>query len=91
MRVLYTLNISEEIVRLLAKTLDKEALLLELLNNITNQYCVKKVYRHNYNKAFEKARKDLLKCVKTMLKKDKNTNAKWTIILRLSLQLVSAI
>jgi hypothetical protein len=91
LRVLYTLNINEETIQLLAKILDKEALLLESLDGIANQYCAKKVHRHNHNKAFEEAREGLLKCVKTMLKKDRNANVEWTIISRLPLQLVSAI
>ncbi len=74
LRVLCTLNTSEEIVRLLTKILDKEALLQESLDGIVDQYCARKVDRHNHNKAFEEAREDLLKCVKAMLKRDKNAN-----------------
>ena len=91
LRVLCTLNISEETVRLLAVILDKEASLLEPLDGIADQYCTKKVHRQNHNKAFEEARESLLKCVETMLKRDRNADAKWTVIPRLSLQLVSAV
>ncbi len=91
LRVLYILNISEETVRLLAKVLDKEASLLESLDDIADQYCVKKVYRHNHNKAFEEAKEGLLKCVEAMLKRDRNADVEWTMISRLPLQLVSAI
>ncbi len=91
LRVLYTLNTSEEIVRLLAEVLNKEALLLESLDSITDQYYARKVYRHNHNKAFEEAREGLLKCVEAILKRDKNADAEWTVIPRLPLQLVSAI
>jgi len=91
LRVLCTLNTSEETVRLLAKILDKEASLLEPLDGIANQYCARKVDRHNHNKAFEKAKEDLLKCVEAMLKRDRNVDVEWTIISRFPLQLVSAV
>ena len=74
LRVLYTLNISEETIRFLAKILDKEALLLKFLNNIADQYCIRKVRRHNHHKAFEKVREDLLKCVKIILKRNRNAD-----------------
>ncbi len=74
--MLCTLNISKEIIRFLANVFDKKALLQKLLIEILNQYCVRKIDRHNYNKAFEKVKENLLKYVKTMLKKNKNTNAK---------------
>ncbi len=90
-RVLYTLNTSEETVRLLAEVLDKEASLLEPLDGIVDQYCTRKVHRHNHNKAFEEAREGLLKCVEAMLKKDRNADADWTVIPRSPLQLVSAV
>jgi len=45
LRVLYILYISEEIVRLLAKILNKDASLLESLDDVANQYCVKKLLR----------------------------------------------
>jgi len=45
LRVLYTLHINEEIVQLLAKILNKDALLLESLDDVANQYCVKKFLR----------------------------------------------
>ncbi len=90
-RVLYTLNTSEETVRLLAEVLNKEASLLEPLDSIADQYCTRKVHRHNHNKAFEEAREGLLKCVEVMLKKDRNTDADWTVIPRSPLQLVSAV
>ncbi len=91
LRVLYTLNTSEETIRLLAEVLDKEASLLEPLDGIADQYCARKVHRHNHNKAFEEAREGLLKCVEAMLKRDRNADAEWTVIPRLSLQLVSAV
>ena len=91
LRVLYTLNISEETVRLLAKILDKEASLLKSLDGIAYQYCIEKVHRHNHNKAFEEAKESLLKCVEAMLKRDRNADAEWTVISRLPLQLVSAV
>ena len=91
LRVLCTLNISEETARLLAEVLDKEVSLLESLDGIADQYCARKVDRHNHNKAFEGAREGLLKCVEAMLKRDKNAGAEWTVIPRLPLQLVSAV
>ncbi len=59
LRVLCTLNTSEETVRLLAEVLDKEASLLEPLDGIADQYCTRKFHRHNHNKAFEEAREGL--------------------------------
>ncbi len=91
LRVLCTLNTSEETVRLLAEVLDKEASLQEPLDGIADQYCARKVDRHNHNKAFEEAREGLLKCVEAMLKRDRNADAEWTVIPRLPLQLVSAV
>jgi len=87
LRVLYTLNTSEETVRLLLEVLDKEASLLESLDGIADQYCARKVYRHNHNKAFEEAREGLLKCVEAMLRRDRNADAEWTVVPRLPLQL----
>jgi len=91
LRVLCTLNTSEEIVRLLIEVLDKEALLLEPLDGIIDQYYTRKVHRHNHNKAFKEAREGLLKCVEVILKRDRNADAEWTVIPRLPLQLVSAV
>ncbi len=91
LRVLCTLNTSKEIVRLLTEVLNKEVLLQEPLDRITDQYCARKVDRHNHNKAFEEAREGLLKCVEAMLKRDRNADAEWTVIPRLPLQLVSAV
>ena len=91
LRVLCTLNISEETVRLLAKILDKEASLQEPLDGIADQYWARKVDRHNHNRAFEEAREGLLKCVEAMLKRDRNADAEWMVIPRLPLQLVSAV
>lgn len=74
LRVLCTLNTSEETVRLLAEVLDKEASLQEPLDEIADQYCARKVDRHNHNKAFEEVREGLLKCVEAMLKRDRNAD-----------------
>ncbi len=76
LRVLYILYTSEEIVRLLAKILNKDASLLESLDGVANQYCAKKLLEQDHNKAFENTKEELLKCVKTMLKRDKNANVK---------------
>ncbi len=75
LRVLYTLNTSEEIVRLLTEVLNKEVLLQEPLDRIIDQYYARKVDRYNYNKAFEEAREGLLKYVEVILKRDRNANA----------------
>ena len=83
LRVLCTLNTSEETVRFLTEVLDKEVSLLEPLDGIADQYCARKVDRHNHNKAFEEAREGLLKCVEAMLKRDRNADAEWTVIPRL--------
>ncbi len=91
LRVLYTLNTSEEIVRLLTEVLNKEVLLQEPLDRIADQYYARKVDRHNHNKAFEEAREGLLKCVEVILKRDRNADTEWTVIPRLPLQLVSAV
>jgi len=85
LRVLYTLNTSEETTRLLAEVLDKEALLLASLDGTADPYCALRVHRHNHNKAFEEAREDFLKCVETILKRDRNADAEWTVIPRLPL------
>lgn len=90
-RVLYTLNNSEETVRLLVKVLDKEASLLEPLDGVADQYCARKLDGHNHNKAFEEAREGFLKCVEAMLRRDRNADAEWMVIPRLPLQLVSAL
>ena len=71
LRVLYTLNTSEETGQLFAEVLDIEASLLEPLTGIADQYCAEKVYGHNHNRAFEKAREGLLKCVGAMFKRDR--------------------
>lgn len=84
-RVLYTLNNSEETVRLLVKVLDKEASLLEPLDGVADQYCARKLDGHNHNKAYEEARERFLKCVEAMLKRDRNADAEWMVIPRLPL------
>ena len=91
LRVLYTLHINEEIVQLLAKVLDKDASLLESLDDVADQYCVRKLLEQDHNKAFEDAREGFLKFVEAMLKRDRNADAEWTVIPRLPLQLVSAL
>lgn len=91
LRVLYTLETSEETVKLLAEILDKEASLLEPLDGVADQYCVKKIHGYNHNKAFEEAREGLLKCVEAMLKRDRNADSDWVVTPRLPLQLVSAV
>jgi hypothetical protein len=78
LRVLYTLENSEETVRLLAEVLDKEASLLEPLDGVVDQYCARKLHGHNHNRAFEEAREGLLQCVEAMLKRDRNADAEIT-------------
>ena len=90
-RVLCTLNKSEETVQLLVEVLDKEASLLESLDGTTDQYCARKVHGHKHNRAFEEVREGLLECVEAMLKRDRNAEAEWKVIPRLPLQLVSAV
>ena len=85
LRVLRTLDTSKETARLLTEVLDKEASLLESLDGIADQYCARKVDRHNHNKAFEEAKEGFLKCVEAMLKRDRNADAEWTVIPRLLL------
>ena len=58
-RVLYTLNTSEETIRLLVEVLDKEASLLESLDGVADQYCAGKLHGYNHNRAFEQAREGL--------------------------------
>jgi hypothetical protein len=90
-RVLDTLNTSEETVRLLAQVLDREASVLEPLDGVADQYCAKKLRGHNHNRAFEEASEGLLKCVEAMLKRDRNADAEWVVMPRFPLQLVSAV
>ena len=82
LHVLCTLDTGEETAWLLSEVLDKNALLLESLDGIADQYYARKVHRHNHNKAFEKAKEGLLKCVQAMLKRDRNADAEWTVIPR---------
>ena len=91
LRVLYTLHISEETVRLLAEVLDKDISLLKPLNSIADQYYVRKLLEQDHNKAFKNVREGLLKSVEAMLKRDRNADAEWMVIPRLPLQLLSAL
>jgi len=91
LRVLYTLNTSEETVRLLAEILDKDASILEPLDGFADQYCARKLQGQDHNRAFEDARKGLLKSVEAMLKRDRNTDAEWMVIPRLPLLLDSTL
>jgi len=79
-RVLNTLNTSEETVQLLMEVLDKEASLLQPLDGVADQYCAGKLHEHDHNSAFKEAREGLLKCVETMLKSDRNDDAEWVVI-----------
>lgn len=87
--MLYTFNNNEEIVRLFIKVFNKEILLLEPLDRVTDQYYDRKLDRYNYNKALEEARKRFLKYVEVILKKDRNIDTEWKVMLKLPLQLVS--
>lgn len=53
-RVLYNFNISEKTIRFFAKIFNKETSFLKSLNDVANQYCVRKFREHNHNKIFEK-------------------------------------
>lgn len=81
-RVLYTLENSEEIVQLLADVLDKEASLLESLDGMADQYCARKLHGQDHNRAFEEAREGLLNCVEAILKRDRNADAdaEWVVM-----------
>lgn len=89
--VLYTHKNSQNMLVLLVKVLDIKPSLLKLLDGVSDQYCVRKVCEHNYNRAFKKVREELFTSVKTMLKKNQNADADWIMILRLSVQLISAL
>jgi hypothetical protein len=78
--VLHTLNTSEQTVQLLVEVLNKEASLLEPLDGLADQYCSRKIHQYNHNKAFEEAIEGLSKYVEATLKRDKNTDAEWTVI-----------
>lgn len=68
LRVLYTLEDTEDIRQFLAEVLDKESSLLDFLDGVSDQYCARKVRAHTHNRAFEDAREGLLKSVEAMLK-----------------------
>lgn len=86
LRVLYTLNNSEETVRLLVEVLDKEVSLLEPLDGVADQYCARKLHGHNHSRAFEEAREGFLKCMEAMLERDRNADAdaEWTVVHRIT-------
>ncbi|KAL9073604.1 MAG: hypothetical protein Q9161_002846 [Pseudevernia consocians] len=90
-RVLLTLDTSEETVRLLAEVFDKEASLLRPLDGVSDQYCARKIRGHDHNSAFEEVREGLFSSVEATLKRDRNAGADWMVIPRLFMQLVSAL
>ena len=59
--LLYTLNTNKKICRLFADIFDQKTLLLGLLNSILNQYCIKKIHIHNYNRAFKEVKEEFFK------------------------------
>ena len=79
-RVLYTLNTNEEAARFLTEVLGKDASLLKLLDGVADQYCVRKLCRHEHNSAIEEVRHGLLECVQAMLKGDGNADTEWVVI-----------
>lgn len=91
LRVLYTLEDTEDIRQFLAEVLDKESSLLDFLDGVSDPYCARKVRAHTHNRAFEDAREGLLKSVEAMLKSYMNADAEWTVIPRLPLKLGSAL
>ena len=68
------------VVRLFTEILNREVSVPEPLDDIANQYYATKSRRHNYK------REALWKCVKVVLKRDSNTDAKWMVT---PLQLIS--
>ncbi|KAL8788260.1 MAG: hypothetical protein Q9213_001780 [Squamulea squamosa] len=80
LRVLYNLNPSEDIIRLLEEVLNEQAPPLELLDGVTDQYCAGKIRGRDHDRAFEEAREGLLKCVNAMLESDGNADAEWIVI-----------
>ena len=64
-RVLLTLDTSEETVRLLAEDFDKEISLLGRLDGVSDQYCAKKIRGYDHNSAFEEVREGHFSSVKT--------------------------
>lgn len=67
MRVLIAIQNSENIFHFLAKFLDKIISLLKSLDDVANQYCVRKLRERMHNEAFNEVKKELLTCVQTML------------------------
>ncbi len=82
LRVLSTLEDTEDIRQFLAEGLDKEPSLLDLLDGVSDQYCASKIRAYTHDRAFEKAREGLLKSVEAMLKSDLNVDAEWMVIPR---------
>lgn len=81
---------SKNIIQLLDAVLNKEASVLRLLDGCSDQYWAKRIQNQlNHSRAFDEARDKLLKSVKTMLKKDMDTDAEWMVVSRLPLRLVS--
>ena len=80
LRVFYTLNTSEETVRLLVEVLDQEASPQESLDGVADQYCAGKLHGYNHNRAFGEAREGLLEGVEAMLKWDGKADAEWVVI-----------
>lgn len=85
-------NESENTIQLLDAVLNKEVSVLRLLNECLDQYWAKRIqYQLNHSRAFNEVRDELLKSMKTMLKKNMNADAEWIVILRLSLKLISSL
>jgi len=80
LRVLGTLEDSQDRILFLAEVLDKGPSLLTPLDGVSDQYSAGKVHGHIHNRAFEEARAGLLKCVEAMYNRDMNTDAEWTVI-----------
>lgn len=91
MRVLFASQGSENIFQFLAEVLDKETPLLKSLNDVANQYCVKKMRERKHNEAFKEVREEFLTCVQTMLTSEKKTDVEWIMIEKLSQCLMNAL
>lgn len=68
--LLYTLNTNKKIGQIFADVFDQKTSLLKLLNSILNQYCIKKIHVHNYNRAFEEVKEEFFKSKQEILEKN---------------------
>ena len=80
MRVLKTKG-RVDMYQFLEEILEKEPFLLQSLDDVADQYCLKRLHGHQHNKAFEVAREELLISVEAMLKSERKTGDCWIMCL----------